>query len=77
MEEIIKKADVLIEALPYIQRFNKKIVVIKYGGAAMEDEARWRIENNMTAATEIPSYLDYVYLDALEEVKPEAVTIIR
>ncbi|KKL10671.1 hypothetical protein LCGC14_2553500, partial [marine sediment metagenome] len=44
---------------------------------AMEDEARWRIENNLTAATEIPSYLDYIYLDALEEVKPEAVTIIR
>ncbi len=40
MEKFIKKADVLIEALPYIQRFNKKIVVIKYGGAAMEDEAR-------------------------------------
>jgi len=44
---------------------------------AMEDEARWRIENNLTAATEIPSYLDYVYLDALEEVKPEVITIIR
>ena len=28
-------ADVLIEALPYIQRFQDKIVVIKYGGAAM------------------------------------------
>ncbi|MCK4518535.1 MAG: acetylglutamate kinase [Candidatus Omnitrophica bacterium] len=37
MEGIIKKADVLIEALPYIQRFNKKIIVIKYGGAAMEN----------------------------------------
>ena len=38
MEDIIKKADVLIEALPYIQRFNKKIVVIKYGGAVMEND---------------------------------------
>lgn len=38
MENIIKKADVLIEALPYIQRFNKKIVVIKYGGAVMEND---------------------------------------
>jgi len=35
MEEIIKKADVLVEALPYIQSFYGKIVVIKYGGAAM------------------------------------------
>lgn len=41
MEEIIKKADVLIEALPYIQNFYGKIVVIKYGGAAMtSDEIR-------------------------------------
>ena len=37
MEEIIKKADVLIEALPYIQSFYDKTIVIKYGGAAMTD----------------------------------------
>jgi acetylglutamate kinase len=29
---------VLIEALPYIQRFNRKIIVVKYGGSAMVDE---------------------------------------
>ena len=34
----LEKAQVLIEALPYIQRFNKKIIVIKYGGSAMADE---------------------------------------
>ena len=34
----LEKAEVLIEALPYIQRFNRKIVVIKYGGSAMLDE---------------------------------------
>ena len=38
-EELIKKAEVLIEALPYIERFNRKIVVIKYGGSAMTDES--------------------------------------
>lgn len=32
------KAEVLIEALPYIQKFNKKIIVVKYGGSAMVDE---------------------------------------
>ena len=37
--EIMHKAAVLIEALPYIQRFNRKIVVVKYGGSAMVDEA--------------------------------------
>ncbi len=41
MEEAIKKADVLIEALPYIKRFHKKVVVIKYGGSILgEDKIR-------------------------------------
>lgn len=38
MRDIIKKADVLIEALPYIKRFRGKYIVIKYGGSAMENE---------------------------------------
>ncbi|MFQ5458056.1 MAG: acetylglutamate kinase [Myxococcota bacterium] len=38
MKKFIDKAQVLIEALPYIQRFNDKVFVIKYGGAAMVDE---------------------------------------
>jgi len=38
MEELIKKADVLIEALPYIQKFYGKTIVIKYGGHAMVDD---------------------------------------
>lgn len=37
-KKIIKKADILTEALPYIQEFYEKIVVIKYGGAAMTDD---------------------------------------
>ncbi|MDK2847904.1 MAG: acetylglutamate kinase, partial [Desulfuromonadales bacterium] len=37
MEELIGKANVLMEALPYIQRFNNKTIVIKYGGHAMVD----------------------------------------
>jgi len=43
----------------------------------LEDEARWAIDNNLTDATKVPNYLDYIYFDALEEIKPEAVTIIR
>ena len=38
MEQIMKKAEVLIEALPYIQKFNRKIIVVKYGGSAMSNE---------------------------------------
>ncbi len=42
-----------------------------------EDQARWRIKQGLTDATEIPDYLYYIYMDALEEVKPEAIGIIR
>ncbi len=38
MEQLLKKAEVLIEALPYIQKFNRKIIVVKYGGSAMSNE---------------------------------------
>lgn len=38
MEEAIRKADVLIEALPYIKKFHKKIIVIKYGGSILCDD---------------------------------------
>ncbi len=40
MEQIRKKAEVLIEALPYIQQFNRKIIVVKYGGSAMSE--KWK-----------------------------------
>lgn len=43
----------------------------------IEDDARWMVENNLTDATEIPNYLDFIYFDALEKVKPEAVTIMH
>ena len=38
MNKYLEKANVLIEALPYIQHFNRKIIVVKYGGSAMADE---------------------------------------
>ena len=38
IEKYLQKAEVLIEALPYIQKFNRKIIVVKYGGSAMSDE---------------------------------------
>lgn len=38
MEEAIRKADVLIEALPYIKEFHRKAMVIKYGGSILGDE---------------------------------------
>lgn len=38
IEQVLQKASVLVEALPYIQKFNRKIIVIKYGGSAMSNE---------------------------------------
>ena len=43
----------------------------------LEDEARWFIKNKLTSETEVPNYLDYIYMDALEAVKPKAIEIIH
>ncbi len=49
MEEVMEKAQVLIETLPYIQRFNRKIIVVKYGGSAMiDDELKKRVIQDVT-----------------------------
>ena len=44
---------------------------------AMEDEARWMIKNNLTSEKQIPDFVNYIYLDGLKAVKPEAVKIIQ
>lgn len=49
MEELIKKAGILIEALPYMQKFSGKTVVIKYGGNAMiNDELKNSVMEDIT-----------------------------
>ena len=49
IEQIMGKAEVLIEALPYIQRFNRKIIVVKYGGSAMvAEELKHRVIQDVT-----------------------------
>ena len=44
---------------------------------AMEDEARWMIRNNLTNATAVPDFRNYLYTDGLDNVKPGSVNIIR
>jgi NitT/TauT family transport system substrate-binding protein len=44
---------------------------------AMEDEARWLISENLTSATAVPDFLEYIYFEGLESVKPESLNIIR
>ncbi|MBE7026573.1 MAG: acetylglutamate kinase [Ruminococcaceae bacterium] len=49
MNSLIKKAEILIEALPYIQRLSGKTVVIKYGGNAMiNDELKDSVMEDIT-----------------------------
>ena len=43
---------------------------------AMHDEAQWLISNNLTNATTVPNFINYVYEDGLKSVKPSAVNII-
>lgn len=44
---------------------------------SMENIARWSIENKLTDKTTVPNYLNFIYFEALEKVKPEAITIIH
>ena len=44
---------------------------------ALEDETRWAIRNKLVVGTEMPNYLNHVYFDALDSVRPSAVTIIH
>jgi ABC-type nitrate/sulfonate/bicarbonate transport system substrate-binding protein len=45
--------------------------------AAMENEARWIITNNLTNQTFLPDFLNYVYLKGLSSVKPESVNVVN
>jgi NitT/TauT family transport system substrate-binding protein len=44
---------------------------------AMQDEARWMIANNLTTEKQVPNFEEYVYLDGLKAVKPDAVGISK
>ena len=43
----------------------------------MEREAKWAIRSSLTDQREIPNYLDSFYFDAIDKVKPEAVSIVH
>jgi len=44
---------------------------------AMEDEARWMIQNGLTAETQVPDFMDYIDENGLKAVKPQAVNLLR
>jgi NitT/TauT family transport system substrate-binding protein len=43
----------------------------------LEDQTRWAIKNRLTVRRDMPNYLDFIYMDGLQAVKPAAVRIIR
>ncbi len=55
----------------FVVKLNQELLLI------MEDQARWRIANNLTDATQVPNYLNYINFEVLDMVMPDAVTIIR
>ncbi len=58
-------------------RFRFSLILDQSLILAMEDEARWMIKNNLTTEKTTPDFLEYIYVDGLEAIKPEAVNIIR
>ncbi|MFC1672277.1 ABC transporter substrate-binding protein [Planctomycetota bacterium] len=59
------------------EQFNFRLILDQSILRSLEDEARWAIREELVDGKEVPNYLDFVYPDALEKVKPEAITIIR
>jgi NitT/TauT family transport system substrate-binding protein len=43
----------------------------------LEDEGRWAIRNKLVDAEKIPNYLNFLYIEGLEKIKPDIVTVIR
>lgn len=68
-QKYLDKAEVLIEALPYIQRFNRKIVVIKYGGSAMLDE---KLKANVIKDAVLRNWLDLSQLSYMVAARKSA-----
>jgi NitT/TauT family transport system substrate-binding protein len=58
-------------------RFQFSVILDQSLILAMEDEGRWMIENSLASETIVPDFLEYIYIEGLEKVKPESVNIIR
>lgn len=65
------KWDIIMPDVHFIVTLEQSLLL------TLEDEARWAISEGLTDKKEAPNYLDFIYTEGLESVKPEAVTIIR
>lgn len=57
--------------------FNYQLILDQSIFISLEAQARWVIRDGLTEKKEVPNYLNFIYTDALEDINPEAVTIIR
>jgi len=71
----LKMDESLLKELSAIYHF--KIALDQSFLLTLENQTEWAIKHHLTEQTQVPNYLDFVYPDALETVKPESVTIIR
>ena len=62
MRSTIEKADILVEALPYIQKFRNALMTVKFGGSSMEDPVL--VENTMRDKSIMPYKLTEMCLSA-------------
>jgi ABC-type nitrate/sulfonate/bicarbonate transport system substrate-binding protein len=63
--------ELMLPKIEYKLSLEKELLI------AMEDETRWHIEKQYSDTKEVPNYLDRIYFDALEFVKPDAINIIH
>lgn len=74
-------AEILNQDLHFIERdwdhLNFSLTLDQLLIITMENEASWAIRYNYIEKKRVPNYLDFIYYQALEKEKPEAVTIIR
>lgn len=61
----------------YTWKISNSLVLEQALLLTLEDEARFAIANKLTNQTKVPNYLNFIYFDALDKVKPEAVTIVH
>jgi NitT/TauT family transport system substrate-binding protein len=59
------------------ESFDFKVTLDQSLLVSLEDQTRWANRNRLTEAVSAPNYLDFIYLDGLQSVKPEAVRVIR
>lgn len=73
--EFIKTDQALVDEI--WTAFDFKVFLDQSFLVALEEETRWALGNKFTRGANMPNYLDSIYFDGLQSVKPEAVTAIR